>query len=812
VTIVLHPVESPFKADLEILRRGDDPPEPRRISRGQVLGAIAAFQVAATVMTLAGVAVPFVSAVIGFAAVVGVPVTLIALARPGRGLAEIVVLSVPLALGALMVTGLAMNTLLPHLGVAEPLALRPVVLGVDVMCLLLGAALRRHYRVTYLITLPTLSRSECRILVASATTVLMAVMGANRLNNDAGGGVTLVMLCVAALVLGVATWRCDRLSPWVLFGAIYLVSLALLLMTSLRGWYITGHDVQREFIVFQLSSSRGIWNMSFYPDAYNACLSITVLPTMLSRWIPIDPAYIFKAIYPLLFAVCPVGVALLAKRFSSTRIAVVSATLFVGFVTFFQDMPMLNRQAIAFLFFIAALLVAFNPSIGLRTRQVWLGVLGIGLVLSHYSTTYMTIGFFVVAFLARQVARVVAWVATRLVGRDRASSSIIGRRVAGSPLDPRQLRAPAAISIVPIVVIAAFAFVWAGPLTHTDRGLVGTVSSVVDSIRGDGDNLRSNDAAYGIVGGAEVSPQQRLDATVSAEMRETRKARASGEYYSISALREAPTRAVSISNLPETPLGRAVSRIIPVSVLNAALRQGASLGLQLFLLVGLVVIALGRRRLVRVTSEFYFLACGLIVVIAIQLVAPILTVEYGILRSFQQGLMVFDVFIVAGIAALVPRVSPGKKVAAAAAASLILFLSTTGVIPQLLGGYPPQMHLNNDGLYYEIYYLHPEELAATGWLRDRTAVTKKGDIQAEVQTDRYTFTRFQSPQQLSPINDILPPLLRTDSYVFLGYSNVTRSQSTTAIASDLVTYEYPIRFLDEHKDLVYSTDGSRVYR
>jgi uncharacterized membrane protein len=362
------------------------------------------------------------------------------------------------------------------------------------------------------------------------------------------------------------------------------------------------------------------------------------------------------------------------------------------------------------------------------------------------------------------------------------------------------------------VVIAAFAFVWAGPLTHTDRGVLSTASSVVASIRGEGDNVRSNDAAYGIVGGNKVGPQARLDATRAAEMRATSAGRARGEYYPRSAIDKVSTRAVAISDLPATPLGRIVSHVVPVTVLNAALRQAASYGLQLFLLLGLAVAALSRRRIVHVTSEFYFLACGLIVVTAVQLFAPVLTVEYGILRSFQQGLMVFGVFIVAGLGALVPRGSTTTKVAVASTASMVMFLSTTGVIPQLLGGYPAQMHLDNDGLYYEIYYLHPEELAATAWLRDRTSIATKGDIQAEVQTDRYTFSRFQAPQLLSSVNDILPPLLRRNSYVFLGYSNVTRSESTTAIASDLVTYKYPVGFLDAEKDLVYSTDGSRVYR
>ena len=37
-------------------------------------------------------------------------------------------------------------------------------------------------------------------------------------------------------------------------GAIlFLMSVALLFMTSLRGWYVTGHDIQTEYHVFRLT-------------------------------------------------------------------------------------------------------------------------------------------------------------------------------------------------------------------------------------------------------------------------------------------------------------------------------------------------------------------------------------------------------------------------------------------------------------------------------------------------------------------------------------------------------------------------------
>jgi uncharacterized membrane protein len=800
------------------------PPHPRDVTAappgfvptGRLLVAIGVYQLAVSAAVLAGVAVPWLSPVLGLGAVLGTPLLLIALADPGHTptVGERLVWSVPLALLALMAAAVGFNTLAPHIGVDDPLGTRWTVAVVDGLCLLLAAGLYHRYRPGYVVTLPTLPLADRRVLAAAAVVLVAAVMGANRLNNGAGGGLTLIMLVGAGVVLAVLAVRADHLSATTVLAGLYLVSLALLYMTSLRGWFVTGHDVQREFIVFQLSSARQSWDMAAYPDAYNACLSITVLPTVLARWVPVEAPYIYKTLFPLLCACCPVGVYLLGHRFTTRRIAFVGATFFIAFVTFFQDMPMLNRQAIAFLFFVAAMLAVFHPNLDVASRKRWLCLFAAGMVVAHYSTTYMALGILTTALVLRTAMRTVTRRGRRRRGVDPVDppeqpAEAGWRR--GSPLAAPALAVPAVVTIVPLAVIAAMAFVWVGPLTHTDRGLSTTIGSAVRGLRGDDDPARSNDTAYGLLSGAKVSDQQRLDAARARDMAATAEGRARGEYYDRALIDPLATPVLEPDQLPLTAAGRALSRVIDVPALNGLTRRGSALGLQVLVLVGLASVALSRRRPLAVPAEYLFLAGGSVLVIAVQLVAPVLSVEYGLLRSFQQALVLLDIFLVAGIAALVPRRWERMRTGVATAAALGFFASTTGVITQSLGGYAPQLHLNNAGTYYDIYYLHPEELAATSWLRDNTVAASRADIQSEIQTDRYTFTRFLAPQQLSSMNDIAPPLLRRSAYVFLGYANVTRRQSTVVVASDLVTYRYPIEFLDGHKDLVYSSGGARVY-
>ena len=138
-------------------------------------------------------------------------------------------------------------------------------------------------------------------------------------------------------------------------GALYLLSAALLLMTSLRGWSVTGHDIQLEYRVFQLTAAHGKWDMSTFQNPYNACLSITLLPTQMAALLHVDDPYIYKVFFQLLFAACPVMVFLLARRYFSVRVAVLAVVYFIGFPTFFTDMPFLNRQEMALLFVAAGL-------------------------------------------------------------------------------------------------------------------------------------------------------------------------------------------------------------------------------------------------------------------------------------------------------------------------------------------------------------------------------------------------------------------------------------------------------------------------
>ena len=264
--------------------------------------------VVVNVMVFAKVDLPVVRPVLGFWFIVIFPSYLLYTTSAWRrcGLQERLGYSVCSVLLILMLAGLAINEVLPLVGVQRPLDPGPIVIVGDLINLSLYVYRSRYPETIRLrIAFAEFSKEEFRLLVAAALAVALAVFGANHLNNGASGNVTLIALAIVALI-GVFSVRWLRFTrESVMSAVIYFVSLSLLLTTSLRGWYVTGHDIQQEYLVFQLTEVHGRWSMAYFHNAYNACLSITILPTELGQIINIDSPYVFKLLFQLHLCLVP---------------------------------------------------------------------------------------------------------------------------------------------------------------------------------------------------------------------------------------------------------------------------------------------------------------------------------------------------------------------------------------------------------------------------------------------------------------------------------------------------------------------------
>ncbi|WP_405021694.1 DUF2206 domain-containing protein (plasmid) [Kitasatospora sp. NBC_00070] len=631
------------------------------------------------------------------------------------------------------------------------------------------------------------------VVFLGALAVALSVAGAVRLNNGLGNGVSVAALGAVAVLL-VLLFARRRICPTgVLELGIYLAAAATLLLVSLRGWYITGHDIQSEYKVFVLALDAGRWRIDSFPTAYNACLSITVLPASITRLTAIPGVYVFKVVLPLLFALTPVLVYRSVRNVAPQLVALLSVVYFMSFPTFFTDMVYLGRQEVAFVLLGCALIVITDRHRRRSARRVMLLVLLMGIVLSHYSTTYV-----LVATLALSCAADSMWRLARRRSRSRG----------------RIRPAPGFVTWWIVGAVAVAAVVWSGPLTHSGGQVRSTLSAALSDILHPGQSHNgSSDTSYSLFSGVSASPAERLGEYRAQTLRDTAAGRAAGQYLPLDVVDRYPTEALGEQKLPLTAAGKALQDTgLDVATANTFVRTSAAVLLQLLLLTGLAVTILARRsRPFRPTRDQICLAFATLTIIAVLTALPQLSVDYGVLRAFQQGLFVLVPFIAAATLWLL-HWTRQALVPLACALAIAFFLDLTGMLPTLLGGYPPQLQLSNAGQYYDIYYTLPAERSASAWAQGEISKHPPYDIASQLQTDTFTYARLQSEIDARSLQDIYPTLIQTDSYVLLGTSTVTEHRATIFFQGDLITYRYPLGLLHTTKNQIYSSEGAAVFQ
>ena len=746
-------------------------------------GLAAAMQV----LVLLQIRIPFLGPALGFWFLIIWPTYLLATTAFWDKLpaAERAACSLAAVVLALMLIGLGASVLLPALGVQRPLGTVPVLLMADVLTAGLALARRRFpAAVPWRTFLARVSAPERRLVTLASLDVALAVLGANRLNNGVGGQVSMAALGIMAVVIALLLhWR-SRVRDELVAVLIYLLAAALLLMTSLRGWYVTGHDVQTEYRTFQLTMAHGAWHMSTFRSPYYACLSITILPTEIARLVPVSGSYVYKVFFQLMFAMCPVLVFTISRRYFSRPVSVLAAVYFAGFPTFFSDMPFLNRQEIAFLFAGAAVLAITNTTWSRGWRRVAFGLAAVGVEVSHYSTMYLLFG-----------TLLVAWGVGRLgaIWRRRP-----GRRHPGLGAVSGSVEASA------VLLAAAIVAGWGYLATHTVGPALSAAESALPGLAGHG--ARSDDVSYGLLSGKSASP-----ATVLNQYR-TATLGSGADSGAMAHMSQAATPVVNEPDLPVTAVGRLLAGIgLPPNELNAGVRLAAAKGEQVFAMIGLIAVVVIRRYRQQIGREFCALAVGGVTVVGLITVLPNLSVDYGVLRAFQEALIVLAPLLAVGSIVCLRALVRTRAALMAAALCLIIFCSTSGLMPQALGGYSAQLSLNNAGPYYDYFYMHPQEESAVEWLSHQPDVLPDG-VQAENFTERFYFQEASMVNASQQVTDIYPPLVRRESWLVLGWQTVRTGRATAYYDGDLITYRYPMAALRNAKNLVYNNGGAEIYR
>jgi len=308
------------------------------------------------------------------------------------------VLGYGLSIAFIIFVGLGLNSAYPF--ILKPLSLMHVLISFNVILIILtlAAYIRNkddfsiHH--DFLNFKTNLKGKIISILIFPALFPFMAIFGTHMMNTMQNNVILLSMLFLIPLYIISIGFSKDRVHKATYPFALWMISLSLLLMYGLTSNYIMGRDVHNEFRVFKLTLDNLHWNMMDYFNPYNACMSITILPTIYKVLSAMNEHYIFKLFFAVIGSIIPLTVYIVAKKYINEKYAFFAALLFV-FQLFFLNSLGAVRQVVATLFFFLTVMIFFSADLNRFSKKFLFLIFIFSLVVSHYTTAYVSFVFIV---------------------------------------------------------------------------------------------------------------------------------------------------------------------------------------------------------------------------------------------------------------------------------------------------------------------------------------------------------------------------------------------------------------------------------
>jgi hypothetical protein len=697
-------------------------------------------------------------------------------------------------LACLMGWALLASVVLPHLGVPRPL--EPLPLAVAINAIVIAAAFASPNASDPVLELIEGHWSRSSVLVAAGCIILplAGVAGVERVNDGRGGTMVVVVVLVTLLLLGVSIWKAGLWSDSRVQLMLFSAGLTLVYLYTYRSNHLFGSDIQREFQRFSVIANAGRWTLPTNGDPYGAMLSITALPTVLVKTSGLSGLYVFKGFYPLLLAAVPPLTYGFARRWVPARPAMIATVYLIVLSQFAQQLSSIARQEVALFYFVLLFVVLFDA--GVRTRKrtmVAIAVLG-AMVVSHYTTSYISV-----------IVLATTWVAFGVV-------RLVRRVHAGSWSSRPVINLPLVLSGIAMILI------WDVGLTAS----TGNASMFMTAFEQQGPDILPHFGGSILHAWLDGNVAQAISPSSFYRLAKHVSLTSQPWLNHYAAALTARYPAASAPVQPRDGLGHGAA-------LNG-LSQASTAMAELFLLivvVGTAVALLRRRRSPVPFAVFYnrtraqiqasmrrfrsgvplevaVLELAVLGFLALIRVSGTLAVFYNQSRAQIQAGIVLSVGFAVAMKWLISRIGALATVGAAVGL-LLVGVYSTGLADQLGNG--GSVLFDNSGAGYNAFYMTDQETAASKWLVN-TAGPKP-----LIWTDEYGQLRIWAGTSYTggPLTDLTPATIDQGAWVFATGYNIS-GWAYGSIDDKTATYQFPTNFLEHAKNLVYSSPGARVYR
>lgn len=351
--------------------------------------------------------IPVARQVIGFLYFTFIPgiviIKLLKLNEIGR--VEKLLFSVGFSVAFLMLAGLLINELGPFFGISEPLSMMPLLVILNSLVLVCAILLYFRDESIKLWDIKRYGLSPLTLLLVAIP--ILSVVGAMFVNVYGNNLILLFMIIAISLIFIVSVLSKEAL-PKIYPFVVLMIAIAILYHSSLISNYIIslGSDVPGEYFLFKTTESNMHWSSTLPSifDAilskYNTMLSITILPTIYSALLKIDSTWMFKLLFPLIFALVPLGLYQIWQTYLGKKYAFISAFLLMAQSTLYTEMLRLNRQMIAELFFVLLLLIILKGKMKPVNKMLCFVIFSLTLVTSHYALAAIFLIFISIALVS----------------------------------------------------------------------------------------------------------------------------------------------------------------------------------------------------------------------------------------------------------------------------------------------------------------------------------------------------------------------------------------------------------------------------
>lgn len=689
------------------------------------------------------------------------------------GTVEKIILSVGLSVSCIMLFALLVNYVFLTIGYPKPLSTIPVLVSFTIGALVLAIfAGRRNKALTFRFPGLGLTTREKALLIVSSLFPLLSIIG-SRLMNTTGNNILLMslLLIIPAFVIFIAVYESkvtERLYP----AFIFLIGISILLPLSLRGNHITGADIHESYYFFQATVNNQYWSV-ITPSLIDSLLSISILPSIYQIFMKMNPEYLYKLLYPLVFSISPLIIYVIAKKYLGGFYAFVSSLLFMSQFLFMWTTAT-SQTSLAILFFALAMMVHFQDGINEFARRLFFLIFAVSSIVSHYSTGYI---FFIVVLLTWIGNHALHWVhlnwrkgtfiTEALTAGDIDASSTTDEPAdssLGDPVTRDKLHSSSqgtGMSITAILLFFVVIFLWHAQITKV-----------------------AFDMAVGLINRTLLSLHQSF-------IMETKDTQVIGAF--------AQSVLPSIPQQIRFVFSWLTVIFVAVGGLSIAARYKSAVAYP----------DSGHTRATFLKSKFeleYFVISGVCgVILAGAVVVPFISKAYGMERPYFQALVILSpYFVICGIT--IARLLRTKPYLIILPVLIPYFMCITGTMYQLFS-VPASLILNSTGREYESLYISDEISNSARWLAQNNAG-------APIYTDFYkpSILASQGGIQMARIQGSLVPTSRIgNGYVYLFYPQVVKGEVAPSAWAKAVDIE-PLPEVLAIRNAIFNNGSVEIYR